>query len=75
MATSLAPTTPTPIDPHERRAEWRFSVLLLALVAVQAAEAEAGAEDRPRRRAASGALVKVGDVKRTGRLVRPPRSC
>jgi poly(3-hydroxybutyrate) depolymerase len=71
MPTSLAPTTPTPIDPHERRAEWRFAVLVLALVAAQAADAE----DRPLRRAASGALVKVGDVKRTGRLVRPPRSC
>jgi hypothetical protein len=71
MPTSLAPTTPTPLDPHERRAEWRFAVLLLAIVAAEAAEREA----RPRRRSASGAMTKVGDVRRTGRLVRPPRSC
>ena len=72
MPTSLAPTTPTPLDPHERREEWRFAVLLLALVAAQAGEA---GEARSVRRAGDRAVSRTGAVKRTGRLVRPPRSC
>jgi hypothetical protein len=71
MPSLLETATPTPVDPHERREEWRFALLLLAMFAAEAAEQQ----DRPRRRLASGALTKVGDVRRTGRLVRPPRSC
>jgi hypothetical protein len=75
MPTPLAPpvVTPAPLDPHERRAEWRFAVLLLALFAAEWGERVPGASSS--RAARSVAAPAAGRVKRTGRLVRPPRSC
>ena len=69
-------STPTPIDPFERREEWRFALLVLALVAAQGGGA----------RSSEGSVVVKGDQVRTTapppassvglrRGVRPPRSC
>ena len=71
---SLALPSPTPIDAFERREEWRFALLLLALVA-----AHGGAVTT------EGSVVAKGDRVRSAappagavaprRGVRPPRSC
>ena len=74
--TALALTSPTPLDAFERREEWRFALLLLALVAAHGgAITSEGSVASP---------IKAGGVRTASppasaiaprRGVRPPRSC
>jgi hypothetical protein len=73
---SIAPSTPTPLDPHERRAEWRFALLVLALVAAQGGTVtDEGSVVAPSAGPRRREVRPTGSARRTGRLVRPPRSC
>ena len=66
---------PAPLDPHERRLEWQLAALVLALFAA-AGGGVVGAEGSVARPSAtSGARRPGASRRRTGRLVRPPRSC
>jgi hypothetical protein len=61
----------TPIDPYERREQWRFAVLLLALVASQGGRVTTdGSVVGPAAPTTSRAVAR-----KTRRMVRPPRSC
>jgi hypothetical protein len=63
-----------PLDPFERRDEWRFAVVMVAVVVTGMADHAGGPEpvrrpaDRDRR---SGPAVGA----RARRYIRPPRSC
>ena len=73
---ALAPASPLlPLDPHDRRAEWRLAALVLALVA--SAGGVAGAEGSVARPSAAGASRTPGRTVRgpSGRRIRPPRAC
>ena len=75
MPSSLTLSSPTPLDAFERREEWRFALILLALVAAQHGASVS----------TEGSVVVKGDQVRTAsppagavvprRGVRPPRSC
>lgn len=72
----LAPADgPVPLDPHERRAEWRLAALVLALVATSGGVVEdEGSVVRP----AVGGSRRAATRRRAtpaGRVLRPPRSC
>ena len=75
MTLALSPPTPTPIDAFERREEWRFALLLLALVAAQ------GGTVTTEGSVVSGGQVGVRSAAPPAsaitprRGVRPPRSC
>ena len=76
----LVPESPTPIDAFERRDQWRFAVLVLALVAanggVVATEGSVTGAG-PGSAGVSGSRVAGAgpDRRRAGRRIRPPRSC
>ena len=72
----LAPASPlTPLDPLERRAEWRLAALVLALVATSGGVA--GSEGSVARPVAAGARRAPGrtPLGPAGRRIRPPRAC
>jgi hypothetical protein len=76
VTASLAPVPgPTPLDPLERRAEWRLAALVLALVA--ASGGVAGAEGSVARPVSAGARRSPGRAQLgpAGRRIRPPRAC
>jgi hypothetical protein len=73
---ALAPGSPlTPLDPLERRAEWRLAALVLALVA--SSGGVAGAEGSVARPSVAGAVRAPGRTVQgpAGRRIRPPRAC
>ena len=75
---SLALPSPTPLDAFERREEWRFALVLLALVAAQGGavttEGSVVAKSGANGRSSAPAAPPAGAVA-PRRGVRPPRSC
>ena len=74
----LAPTTPTPLDAFDRRAEWEFAALVVALVLVPGLASAMAAEARSTGRGAAGTVdTRAVPALRGGRSrhVRPPRAC
>jgi hypothetical protein len=71
---TLALPSPTPIDAFERREEWRFALVLLALVAAQGGTLTTeGSVVAPSGGVRSSAPPAAAIAPRRG--VRPPRSC
>jgi hypothetical protein len=75
----LAPEAPTPLDAFERREQWRFAVLVLALVAaaggVVASEGSVTGAGGGSAGVSPRTLGGAPDRRRSGRQIRPPRSC
>jgi hypothetical protein len=71
----LAPPDATPLDPHDRRAEWELALLVLALMAAPGGGSvvqEGSVVAAPRSaRGTTGARR----ARAAGRLIRPPRGC
>lgn len=71
---TIAPPAPTPIDAFERREDWRFALVLLALVAAQGgAVTTEGSVVVTSNGVRSSAPPAMAIGPRRG--VRPPRSC
>ena len=72
---SLALPSPTPIDAFERREEWRFALLLLALVAAHGGAVTT--EGSVLTKASGGRVTTAPPASAIAprRGVRPPRSC
>ena len=72
---TVALPSPTPLDPFERREEWRFALLLLALVAAHGGSVttEGSVVAKPTGGRTSAAPPASAMAPRRG--VRPPRSC
>ena len=73
--TTLALSSPTPLDAFERREEWRFALLLLALVAAHGGTVTT--EGSVVRKASGGrsSAAPPASAIAPRRGVRPPRSC
>ena len=73
---SLAPSSPTPLDAFERREEWRFALLLVALVAAGGGTVTAeGSVVTPAKAGGVRAAAPPASAITPRRGVRPPRSC
>ncbi|HUP87696.1 MAG TPA: hypothetical protein VM143_18735 [Acidimicrobiales bacterium] len=69
---SLALPSPTPIDAFERREQWRFAIVVLALVAAHGGVVnEEGSVRTPTARRQMVAT----STRSTCRPIRPPRGC
>ena len=66
--------SPTPIDAFERRDEWRFALLLLALVAAQGGTVTTEGSVRTKANGVASAAPPAAAIA-PRRGVRPPRSC
>ena len=71
---TLALPSPTPIDAFERREEWRFALVLLALVAAQGGAVTTEGSVVVRSKGVRTAAPPASAVS-PRRGVRPPRSC
>ena len=72
---TLALPSPTPLDAFERREEWRFALLLLALVAAHGGTVTTEGSVVSKATGAWTSAAPSASAMAPRRGVRPPRSC